>query len=66
MRPMERDSTLWAIVLTKYPKTVAEIRCKNEKKMMDLLRERFYNRLIEEKKGELKNSYLGDKNDISY
>jgi hypothetical protein len=49
MRPMERDNTLWQIVLTKYPKTVAEFRCKNEKKMMDLLRERYYNQLINNK-----------------
>jgi hypothetical protein len=56
MKPMERDSTIWAIVLTKYPKTVAEYRCKNERKMMDALRERFYNQLYDSKR---ENEILG-------
>jgi hypothetical protein len=56
MKPMGKDSILWQIVLTKYPKTVAEFKCKNEKKMMDLLRERYYNQLYDRKR---ENEILG-------
>jgi len=49
MRPMERDSTLWQIVLTKYPRTAAERKCINERKMMDRLREKYYNQLYDGK-----------------
>ena len=47
MKLMEKDSTIWQIVLTKYPRTAAERKCINERKMMDSLRERFYNELYD-------------------
>jgi phage pi2 protein 07 len=50
MNGMERDSTIWQIVLTKYPRTAAERKCINERKMMDRLRERYYNQLYDGKR----------------
>ena len=47
MRHMERDSTLWQIVLIRYPRTAAERKCINERKMMDRLRERYYSELYD-------------------
>jgi hypothetical protein len=50
MSGMGKDSTLWQIVLTKYPRTAAERKCINERKMMDRIREKYYNQLYDKQR----------------
>lgn len=50
MRNTERDSTLWQIVLTRFPKWEKERTCKMERTMRDAARESYYNRLVNERK----------------
>ena len=47
-----KNLEVWMIVMTRYPKTESEMRCKVEREMMQRLRNYYYEKLINERKSE--------------
>jgi hypothetical protein len=47
-----RIPEIWAEVLMKYPKLPSERTCINEKRMMDRLRQAYYEKLLNDTKAE--------------